>query len=117
VLHAVKPQQLLSNIWNIPKVRPFSDSLHFHLDKTTKHKNIINLARAQTLGWLGHIERMPETRMVKTIHCWKPISSRPTGRPKTRWKGYVKKDIVYCFTFSQAMKALRESRGIDLLCF
>jgi hypothetical protein len=36
---------------------------------------------------------MPETRMVKAIHCWKPISKRPTGRPKTRWEDDVKKDI------------------------
>jgi hypothetical protein len=54
------------------------------LDKIIKHKNVINFARAQRLGWLGHIERMPETRMVKTIHSWKPISNRPTGRLKTR---------------------------------
>jgi hypothetical protein len=36
---------------------------------------------------------MPETRMVKAIHCWKPISKMPTGRPKTRWEDDVKKDI------------------------
>jgi hypothetical protein len=34
---------------------------------------------------------MPETRMFKAIHCWKPISKRPTGRPKTRWEDDVKK--------------------------
>jgi hypothetical protein len=27
------------------------------------------------------------------IHCWKPISKRSTGRPKTRWEDDVKKDI------------------------
>jgi len=31
--------------------------------------------------------------MVKAIHSWKPISKRPTGRPKIRWEGDVKKDI------------------------
>jgi hypothetical protein len=36
---------------------------------------------------------MPETRMVKAIHCWKPISKRPTGRPKTHWEDDVNKDI------------------------
>jgi len=54
-----------------------------------KHKNIINFARAQKLGWYGHIERMKETRMVKAIHSWKPISKRPTGRPKIRWEDDV----------------------------
>ena len=52
------------------------------LDKPIKQKNIINFARAQRLGWYGHIERMQETRMVKAIHRWKPISKRPMGKPK-----------------------------------
>jgi hypothetical protein len=54
---------------------------------------IINFARAQRLGWFGHIERKQETRMVKAIHSWKPISKRLTGRPKIRWEDDVKKDI------------------------
>jgi len=62
------------------------------LDKIIKHKNIMNFIRAQSLGWLGHIERMQETRMVKAIHSWKPISRRPTGRPKARWEDDVRKD-------------------------
>jgi len=62
------------------------------LDEIIKHKNIINFVRAHRLGWLGHIERMQEPRMVKAIYSWKPISSRPTGRPKTRSEDDVRKD-------------------------
>jgi hypothetical protein len=29
--------------------------------------------------------------MVKAIYCWKPISRRPIGRPKTRWVDDVRK--------------------------
>jgi hypothetical protein len=36
---------------------------------------------------------MPERRMVKAIHSWKPISKRPTGRQKTRWEDDIKKNI------------------------
>jgi hypothetical protein len=36
---------------------------------------------------------MPETTMVNAINCWKTISNRPTGRPKTRWEDDVKKDV------------------------
>ena len=36
---------------------------------------------------------MKETGMVKAMHSWKPISKRPTGRPKIRWEDDVKKDI------------------------
>ena len=63
------------------------------LDEITKRKNIINFIRAQRLSWLGHSERMQGTRMVEAIYCWKPISRRPTGRPKTRWGVDVRKDI------------------------
>ena len=66
---------------------------HQELDKIIKHKNIINFARAQRLGWYGHIERMQETRMVKAIHSWKPTSKRTTGRPKIRCEDDVKKHI------------------------
>ena len=49
--------------------------------------------RAQRLSWLGHIERTQGTRMVKAIYSWKPVSRRPTGRPKTHWGDDVRKDI------------------------
>jgi len=61
-------------------------------DKLIKHKNIY-FARAQRLGWYGHIERMQQTRLVKTVNSWKLISKRPMGRPKIRWEDHVKKDI------------------------
>jgi hypothetical protein len=35
---------------------------------------------------------MQETRMVKAIYTWKPISKRPIGRPKIRWEDDVRKD-------------------------
>jgi hypothetical protein len=63
------------------------------LDEIIKHKNIINFIRAQRLSWLGHIERMQGTKMVKAIYYWKPISRRTIGRPKTRWMDDVRKDI------------------------
>jgi hypothetical protein len=61
------------------------------LDEIIKRKNVINFIRAQRLSWLGHIERMQGTRMVKAVYFWKPISRRPIGRPKTRWGGMLEK--------------------------
>jgi len=61
------------------------------LDKLIKNKN--NFASVQRLVCYGHTERVQETRMVKAIYSWKPISKRPTGRPKIHWENDVKKDI------------------------
>jgi hypothetical protein len=36
---------------------------------------------------------MQETRMIKAVYSWKPISRRPIGRPKMHWEDGVRKDI------------------------
>ena len=35
------------------------------LNKLTGNKTIINYIKSQRLGWLGHVHRMPDERMVK----------------------------------------------------
>jgi len=37
------------------------------LDELIRHKNIINHTKAQRLSWFGHLQRMPEERMVKRV--------------------------------------------------
>jgi hypothetical protein len=63
------------------------------LDKLIKHKNIIRFVKAQRINWLGHIERLSKERVVKQVSNWKPIASRPIGRPKNRWDDNVRNDI------------------------
>ena len=63
------------------------------LDKLIKHQNIVNHIRDQRLKWFGHVQRMPDTRTVKKIFNWKPLTKRPKGRPKCRWEDNIKQDI------------------------
>jgi hypothetical protein len=63
------------------------------LDKLLKHKNIINYIIAQRLSWFGHVQRMPDTRTVKKIFNWTPLSKRSQGRPKYRWEDNITQDI------------------------
>ena len=44
------------------------------LDKLIKHKNIVNHIKAQRLSWFGHVQRMSDTRTVKKIFNWKPLT-------------------------------------------
>ena len=63
------------------------------LDKLIRHKNIINHIRAQRLSWFGHLHRMSEERMVKKVYKWKPMLTRPLGRPKNRWEDDIRNDM------------------------
>ena len=36
---------------------------------------------------------MPEDRMVKRVCKWKPMLTRPLGRPKNRWEDDVINDM------------------------
>ena len=63
------------------------------LDKLIKHKNIVNYMKAQRLSWFGHVQRMSDTRTVKKIFNWKPLTKRSQGRPKYRWEDNIKQDI------------------------
>jgi len=42
---------------------------------------------------LGHVEIMPKEREVASIYKWKPLASRPKGRPKNRWEDDVRMDL------------------------
>jgi hypothetical protein len=44
------------------------------LDKSIKHKNIVNYIKAERLSWFGHVQRMPDTRTFKKTFNWKPLT-------------------------------------------
>jgi hypothetical protein len=52
-----------------------------------------NYIKAQRLSWFGHVQRIPDTRTVKKIFKWNPLTKRSQGRPKYRWEDKVKQDI------------------------
>jgi len=45
------------------------------------------------LSWLGHVERMSNERVAKTICKWKPYATRLKGRPRVRWEDDVRNDL------------------------
>jgi len=62
------------------------------LDELIRHKTIINHIKVQTLSWFGHLHRTLEQRMVKRVYKWKPMLTRPLGRPKNRWEDDIIND-------------------------
>jgi hypothetical protein len=62
------------------------------LEGFNKGGNIVKWIKGQRISWLGHLERMEEDRMPKTIFTQELEGQRRTGRPKG-WREEVKRDF------------------------
>jgi len=79
------PTRLDDGYWRIKTIQEINGIL--------KGQNVIGVIKKQRLNWLGHVERMAEDNNLQKIKRWKPISKRPTGRPKKLWEDDVLEDI------------------------
>ena len=52
----------------------------------------LKLRRAR-LKWFGHVERMGDERQVKKIMNAEMEGRRPVGRPRTRWRDVIQRDL------------------------
>jgi hypothetical protein len=59
------------------------------LENIIRHENIVRHIKSKRLIWLGHVERMPDERVAKSIYKWKTYATRPKRRPRLRWEDGV----------------------------
>jgi len=61
--------------------------------RTGQH-SIENIISERRLRWLGHLTRMDHQRIPQQALYWEvPGFKRGPGRPRTNWRGVIKKDI------------------------
>ena len=62
---------------------------------------------------MGHVERMTNERMAKTIYKWKP-HTRPKGRPRVRWEDDMRNDLrkMGVNNWKQRMQERKQWEGI-----
>jgi hypothetical protein len=56
------------------------------IDKLIEGAHIVRFSGAQRIKWLGHIQRMGQTRPARKLLDWKSMRTIPVGRPRQRWK-------------------------------
>ncbi len=62
--------------------------------KLTNSSDMYTAIRRRRLRWIGHVRRMPDERLPKSIfHGELAVGHRPCGRPKLRFKDVVKWDM------------------------
>ena len=61
------------------------------IDKLIEGADTVRLIEAQRIKRLGHIQRIDQARPTRTLLDWKPMGTRPVGRPRQRWQEDVMK--------------------------
>jgi hypothetical protein len=63
------------------------------IDKLIEGADIVRFIKAQRIKWLGHIQRMDQARPTRKLLDWKPMGTRPVGRPRQQWQEDVMEDL------------------------
>ena len=66
----------IDNIWRIRN--------DLKIDRLIENADIVRFSKAQRIKWSGHIQRMDQSRPTRKLLDWKPMGSRPVGRPRQR---------------------------------
>ena len=63
------------------------------IDNLTEGADIVRFNKAQRIKWLGHIQRMDQARPTRKLLDWKPMGTRPVGKPRQGWQENVMEDL------------------------
>jgi hypothetical protein len=63
------------------------------IDNIIRKKDIVRFVKARRISWIGHVERMEDSRIPKRVMKEKIYTKRRRGRPKVRWLDDVQEDL------------------------
>jgi hypothetical protein len=66
---------------------------NMEIDNLIEGADIVRFIRAQRIKWLGNIQRMDQARPARKLLDWKPMETRPVGKPRQRWQEDVMEDL------------------------
>jgi hypothetical protein len=73
---------------------PVRQGMEWRIRNNEEIDNIIRKEDiVRRIGWIGHVERMEDSRMPKRVMKKKIYTKRRRGRPKVRWLDDVQEDL------------------------
>ena len=76
------------------------------IDNLIEGADIVRFIKAQRIKWLGRIQRMDQARPTRKLLDWKPMGTRPVGKPRQRWQEGVMEDLK-CWKSKTGRRQLR----------
>ena len=67
---------------------------NMEIDKLIEGADIVRFIKPQRIKWLGHVQRTGKARPTRKLSDWKPMGTRPVGRPRQRWQEDVMEDLT-----------------------
>jgi hypothetical protein len=58
-----------------------------------RKKDVVRFVKARRISWVGHVERMEDSRIPKRVMRDKVYTRRKRGRPKVRWLDDFQEDL------------------------
>jgi hypothetical protein len=59
------------------------------IDNLIEGAVIVRFIKVQRIKWLRHIQRMDQARPTRKLLDWKPMGTRPVGKPRQRWQDVI----------------------------
>jgi hypothetical protein len=75
----------IDNVWRIRN--------NMETENLIEGADIVRFIKAQRIKWLGHIQIKNQARPTGKLLDWKPMGTRPVGKPRQRWQEDVMADL------------------------
>ena len=80
-------RQILRNIFgpvNIDNIWRTRNNME--IDRLIEGADTVRFSKAQRIKWLRHVQGTDQARPTRKLLDWKPMGTRPVGRPRQRWQ-------------------------------
>ena len=86
---------IISAILKGQNFHPFDNLsvIYIYIYTLIEGADVVRFIKAQRIKWLGHVQRMDQARPTGKLLDWKPMVTRPVGRPRQRWQEDVMEDL------------------------